>query len=140
MVTISTKKNISIEDVRGLYDSGDSALYNNNEQLLSNILSSDFCITAWSENTLVGIIRSGGDGNNKQYISEIVMHADHPSQGVGSRLLDTYLSETADVKKIYIVSHEYFRTSFSKTWLNYKGFNLIAENDDIIVYLLDREH
>lgn len=138
MVTISTAKDISLDDVTGLYGSGEHPIYKDFEQLHHNILNSDVCVTARLSDDLVGIIRSNGDGNNNQYISEIIMHADQPSQGIGSKLLDTYLLETNTVSKIYIVSHEHFRSSFSKTWLHYKGFKLISENEDIIVYLLDR--
>ena len=130
---------MSQDDVVELYTSGDTELYTDYDQLYSSILNSDYCISVIDDNQLIGIIRSSGDGNHNQYIAEIVMHAGHPTPGIGSKLLDAYLTEAADVSKIYILSHEYYRTSFSRTWLQYKGFKLIAENDNIILYLLDRE-
>ena len=139
MVAISTDKNISKDDIVALYTSGDEELYTDYDELYKSILNSDYCITIYDEDQLIGIIRSNGDGNMNQYISEIVMHAGCPAQGIGSKLLDAYLDAAADVSKIYILSHEHYRTSFSRTWLQYKGFKLIAENDNIILYLLDRE-
>ncbi len=139
MVIITAEKNMSQDDVVELYTSGDTELYTDYDQLYSSILNSDYCISVIDDNQLIGIIRSSGDGNHNQYIAEIVMHAGHPTPGIGSKLLDAYLTEAADVSKIYILSHEYYRTSFSRTWLQYKGFKLIAENDNIILYLLDRE-
>ena len=139
MVTISADKNISFDDIVELYTSGEEEIYNDYDELYQSILNSDYCITVRNEDQLVGIIRSNGDGNLNQYISEIVMHAGCPTQGIGSKLLDAYLEAASAVSKIYILSHQYYRTSFSKTWLQYKGFKLIAENDSIILYLLDRE-
>ncbi|CAD2081527.1 hypothetical protein GCM10007275_20910 [Jeotgalicoccus coquinae] len=139
MVTISTGKDMSLEDIVELYTSGDEGLYTDYDELYKSILNSDYCITARDQDRLVGIIRSNGDGNINQYIAEIVMHAGCPTQGIGSKLLDAYLDTAADVSKIYILSHGHYRTSFSKTWLQYKGFKLLAENDSIILYLLDRK-
>lgn len=139
MVIITAEKNMSQDDVVELYTSGDTELYTDYDQLYSSILNSDYCISVIDDNQLIGIIRSSGDGNHNQYIAEIVMHAGHPTPGIGSKLLDAYLTATSDVSKIYILSHEHYRTSFSRTWLQYKGFKLIAENDNIILYLLDRE-
>lgn len=139
MVVISTDKNISKDDIVALYTSGDEELYTDYDELYKNVLNSDYCITIYDEDQLIGIIRSNGDGNMNQYIAEIIIHAGCPTQGIGSKLLDAYLEATADVSKIYILSHGYYRTSFSRTWLQYKGFKLIAENDNIILYLLDRE-
>lgn len=139
MVTITAEKNMSQDDVVELYTSGDTELYTDYDQLYSSILNSDYCISVFDDEQLIGIIRSNGDGNHNQYIAEIVMHAGHPTHGIGSKLLDAYLTAAADVRKIYILSHEHYRTSFSRTWLQYKGFKLIAENDNIILYLLDRE-
>ncbi len=130
---------MSQDDIVELYTSGDTELYRDYDKLYSNILKSDYCISVTHDEQLVGIIRSSGDGNHNQYIAEIVMHAGHPTSGIGSKLLDAYLKATEDVSKIYILSHEHYRTSFSRTWLQYKGFKLIAENDNIILYLLDRE-
>lgn len=139
MVTITAEKNMSQDDVVELYTSGNTELYTDYNQLYSSILNSDYCISVFNDEQLIGIIRSNGDGNHNQYIAEIVMHAGHPASGIGSKLLDAYLTAAADVRKIYILSHEHYRTSFSRTWLQYKGFKLIAENDNIILYLLDRE-
>lgn len=138
MVTITTEKNMSFDDIVDLYTSGDTELYTDYNQLYQSILNSDYCITVRDGKQLVGIIRSSGDGNINQYIAEIVLHAGHPTPGIGSKLLDAYLTAAAEVSKIYILSHEHYRTTFSKTWLQYKGFRLIAENGDIIVYMLDR--
>lgn len=139
MVTITAEKNMSQDDVIELYTSGDTELYTDYDQLYSSILNSDYCISVIDDDQLIGLIRSSGDGNHNQYIAEIVMHAGYPTHGIGSKLLDAYLKAAADVRKIYILSHEHYRTSFSRTWLQYKGFKLIAENDNIILYLLDRE-
>lgn len=139
MVIISNEKNMSLDDVVELYTSGDEELYTDYDELYQSILGSDYCITVRDDDRLVGIIRSSGDGNLNQYIAEIVMHAGYPTHGIGSKLLDTYLNETADVSKIYILSHTHYRTSFAKTWLQYKGFKLLAETESIILYLLDRE-
>lgn len=139
MITITTEKNMSEDDIVELYTSGNTELYRDYKQLYSNILNSDYCISVLHNEQLIGIIRSNGDGIHNQYIAEIVMHAGHPTSGLGSKLLDAYLTATKNVSKIYILSHEYYRTSFSRTWLQYKGFKLIAENDNIILYLLDRE-
>lgn len=140
MLKITTEKNMSLDDVIELYTSGDTELYKDYEMLYSSILNSDYCVSVIHDEKLVGIIRSSGDSNHNQYIAEIVMHAGHPTSGIGSKLLDAYLTATENVHKIYILSHEHYRTSFSRTWLQYKGFKLIAENDSIILYLLDRNN
>lgn len=138
MVIITSEKNLSLKDVVGLYTSGDKELYTDYEQLHENILKSDYLFTIRTNDELIGIIRSSGDGNNNQYISEVILHGSYPTPGLGSQLLNSYLKATENVSKIYILSHEYYRTSFSKTWLQYKGFQVIAENESVIVYLLDR--
>lgn len=138
MDTISTDKLITLDDVRELYTSGGGDLYSDYNKLRTDIINSDFVITLRQKGKLVALMRSNGDGTNNQYISEIILHAALPNQGFGSKLIDKYLECTHEVSKIYILSHVYYRTTFSKTWLQYKGFNIIAENENIIVYLYDR--
>lgn len=138
MVNITSGKNLSLDDVIELYTSGERELYTDYERLYENILKSDHLITVRDDGNLIGIIRSSGDGDNNQYISEVILHGSYPTPGLGSKLLDAYLKATENISKIYILSHEYYRTSFSKTWLLYKGFKIIAENENVIVYLLDR--
>lgn len=139
MLEISTEKLLTLEDIETLYASGDEKLYHDYDLLLENILVSDYLITLRQDDEICGLIRSNGDGCNTQYISEIVMKANMPHQGFGSKLLDAYLDATSNVNKIYVVSHDYYRTNFSKTWLQYKGFKILADNDGVIVYLLDRK-
>lgn len=139
MVTITSERNLSLDNIINLYTSGDKELYTDYERLHKNVLNSDYLFTVLKDGELIGIIRSNGDGDNNQYISEIILHGGHSTHGLGSKLLNSYLIATENVSKIYILSHEYYRTSFSKTWLQYKGFKVITENDNVIVYLLDRD-
>lgn len=139
MVIITSERNLSLDNVINLYTSGEKELYADYERLRTSILNSDYLFTIFQDDELIGIIRSNGDSDNNQYISEIVLHGQHRTPGLGSMLLEAYLKATENVNKIYILSHEYFRSTFSKTWLQYKGFKVITENDNVIVYLLDRE-
>lgn len=138
MVNITSDNNLSLDNIIELYTSGEKELYTDYERLYENILKSDYLITIRDDGELIGLIRSSGDGNNNQFISELILHGSYPTHGLGSKLLDAYLKKTENISKIYILSHEHYRTSFSKTWLLYKGFKIIADNETIIVYLLDR--
>src|SRR5699024_12713749 len=117
---------------------GETKYHHNYNKFDQSILNHEYCITGRDGKQHVGIIHSSGDGNINHYIAEIVLHAGHPTPRIGSKQLEAYLTAAAEVSKIYILSHAHYRTTFSKTWLQYKGFRLIAENGDIIVYMLDR--
>ncbi|MFD2831487.1 GNAT family N-acetyltransferase [Corticicoccus populi] len=98
------------------------------------VTSSDYCVTAWDNDSLIGMIRSSGDQNYLQVITDFLVHDDYQSQGISSRLIRTYFSLTPDVREYLLVSKSRFQNTYMITWLEHKGFLLRSKEDGMYIF------
>ena len=73
-----------------LYNSVQWAHADEPESLHKAVSQSGWVVTAWHEDTLVGLARVLTDGVFVAYFQEMLVHPDYQHQGVGKELLDHY--------------------------------------------------
>ena len=124
------------DDINALYLSkGYSSYEDRLNQLYDAILASDYVITAWDDEKLTGIIRSSGDMKFSQYISDLLVHPEYKSKGLASKLMNEFIHTVTDVEEIYLMMASNTENKFTKNWLVYNGFEIIADTDQQTIYL-----
>lgn len=140
MLKLRKDRSFNSNDINGLYLSkGYSSYENRLDALFDAVLSSDHVITAWDEARMVGIIRSSGDQNFTQYISDLIVHPEYKTRGLASKLMNTYINEVSEVDEIFLMMDAAPGNSFTRNWLIYKGFEIIAETGKQTIYLMKKD-
>lgn len=135
MIRISTDRDIPKASLLDFYKSKKIEKYEDHyEDLYIAIKNSDYIVTAWDEDKLVGVIRSSGDYKFTQYVNNFLIHDDYNSKGIGSRMLDAYLEEASEVMDLYIISGRKITKAFTINWFKHKGFQQIMTRDDFHVF------
>ncbi|WP_020006820.1 GNAT family N-acetyltransferase [Salinicoccus albus] len=129
-------KEMTPDDINALYLSkGYSSYEGKLDQLYDAILASDYVITAWDDERLTGIIRSSGDMKFSQHISDLLVHPEYKSKGLASKLMNEFIHTVTDVEEIYLMMASNTKNKFTKNWLVYNGFEIIADTDQQTIYL-----
>ncbi|GAB3058716.1 GNAT family N-acetyltransferase [Salinicoccus sesuvii] len=134
-MNISREKNIAYSDIEHLYmSSGDTPYENKLGALYEAVVHSDHLVTAWDGPLLVGLIRSSGDMQFTQVISDFLVHPEHRTKGIASKLMNAYIEDTSQVEKIYLFMDD-LSSAFTRNWLLHKGFDLIKDSENLCIYL-----
>lgn len=135
MLNMSRDKSIAYSDIEYLYmSSGDTQYENKLDALYEAVVHSDHLVTAWDDTVLVGLIRSSGDMQFTQTISDFLVHPEHRTKGIASKLMNAYIEDTAQVEKIYLFMDD-ISSAFTRNWLLHKGFKLIKDDAELCIYL-----
>ncbi|MCC4723245.1 GNAT family N-acetyltransferase [Salinicoccus sp. RF5] len=134
MIELSTGRDIGYDDIEQLYRSKGHTSYDKRmDALFEAVMASDYLVTAWDSGQLIGLIRSSGDLMFTQYVADFVIHPDHQSKGVASKLMDAYLEAADDVEKVYLMMQGP-TSAFTRNWLIHKGFETRG-SDPSSIYL-----
>ncbi|MCG1010698.1 GNAT family N-acetyltransferase [Salinicoccus sp. ID82-1] len=136
MLNMSRDRDIAYSDIKQLYmGSGDTPYENRLDALHEAIIRSDYLVTAWDGEMLVGLLRSSGDMQFTQVIADFLVHPEHHTKGIASKLMNAYIKDTADVEKIYLFMDDGLASAFTRNWLVHKGFRIIKDGEDLCIYL-----
>ncbi len=136
---LSMDKNLPRDAVKKFYDKKGIEKYEGRfDELYEAVIGSDYVVTAWDGNKLIGILRSAGDHIFSQYINNFLIDEDYNGKGIGSKMLDAYLEAAEDVTDIYILTGRKITKSFTINWFEYKGFKQVKTTDDLQIF--KREH
>lgn len=134
MIELSTGRDIGYDDIEQLYRSKGHTSYDKRmDALFEAVMACDYIVTAWDSGQLIGLIRSSGDLMFTQYVADFVIHPDHQSKGVASKLMDAYLEAADDVEKVYLMMQGP-TSAFTRNWLIHKGFETRG-GDPSAIYL-----
>ncbi|WP_017549482.1 GNAT family N-acetyltransferase [Salinicoccus carnicancri] len=140
MLELRKDRSFTSKDINSLYMSkGYSSYENRLDALYEAAVTSDYIVTAWDGAQMAGIIRSSGDLNFTQYISDLIVHPEYKSMGLASKLMDAYINEVSGVEEIYLMMDTAPKNSFTKNWLAYKGFEVLAETDKQTIYMMGKD-
>lgn len=130
------KSNIipEVDSLKYLYTETRISEYDNIASLHTAIQDSDYCFTAWDEDLLIGTIRSSGDSKYMQFITDFTVHEEYNTKGVASKLINTYLEATKDIKEYFLISKNTLKGTYMINWLEHKGFFLTSKTNDIQIF------
>lgn len=132
---LSMDKNLPKMALKEFYDKKAIEKYDGHfDELYHAVRNSDYIVTAWEEDKIIGIIRSAGDHIFSQYITNFLIDEEYSSKGIGSKMLDAYLEEAEEVMDVYIITGRKITKSFTLNWFNYKGFHQVVAKDDLQMF------
>lgn len=76
------------------------------EKLQRAIEQSLLVITAWHEQTLIGLIRGIGDGETILYVQDLLLLPEYQNQGIGKELVDRLLAVYPEVRQKVLMTDE----------------------------------
>jgi ribosomal protein S18 acetylase RimI-like enzyme len=106
---IKYKENVKIDtpSLQSLYDNVLWTSYTKDmPRLVEAFKSSLKVITAWEDDTLVGLIRVVGDGQTIIYIQDILILESYQNQGIGSHLIEKVLTIYQDVRQKVLLTND----------------------------------
>jgi len=124
------KSGLAESDILNLYQKVGWTVYTNDPQKLMRALeNSRDVITAWQDETLVGLIRTVGDGETIIYIQDILVLPEYHRDRIGSVLLKKVLEKYPDVRqKVLLTDETYITRQFyqANNFTNAEELNLLC--------------
>lgn len=87
-ITLSDKRDIPIEAILTLYRANGWSAADKPQALYQALLNAHALITAWDQETLVGLGNALSDGYLMVYYPHLLVHPDYQGKGIGSRIVD----------------------------------------------------
>ena len=112
MVTFSEQRDITLEQILPLYQANGWSSAQKPQALHQALLNSHGLVSAWDDNTLIGIGNAISDGFLVVYYPHLLVHPTHQGQGIGKRIMEI-------LKQRYQAMHMHM---------------LVADNDAIAFY------
>ncbi len=101
------QKLLAQKDLLALYASVKWTAYTADpEKLMRALQQSLLVISAWDNDTLVGLIRSVGDGETILYIQDLLVLPTYQNQGIGLQLMQQMLQAFPDVRQKVLLTDE----------------------------------
>jgi GNAT superfamily N-acetyltransferase len=63
-------------------------------------------VTAWNDESLIGLARVVGDGVSVIYLQDVLVHPDHARSGIGTRLVDAVFEPYVDVRQHVLLTDD----------------------------------
>ena len=128
-VVISSKDQITNEEVIALYKANEWSSANKPEQLLAALRNSHSLVTARIDNQLVGLANAISDGYLVVYYPHMLVHPDFQGQGIGRKIMIALQSKYKDF-------HQQMLTADGKAIDFYKsvGFERAGETEPMWIY------
>lgn len=106
-ITYQHTKELNLTDVLSLYNDANWTAYTKDpENLMNAIRSSMLVISAWHNNTLVGLIRLIGDGHTIVYIQDILVLKAYKKNKIGSELVTQALDTYKNIRQIVLLTDD----------------------------------
>jgi len=98
-------KDLKDSDLRPLYQSAGWTSYTEKfEDLSVLITNSREVISAWDNSTLVGLVRTVGDGLSIQYIQDLLVLPEYQSRGIGSELMKKVMAASTHIRQFVLIT------------------------------------
>lgn len=106
-INFSIEKHIDKEQLEQLYNDAEWYAYTNDLELLQQAVNQSlYVLTAWEEDTLVGLIRVVGDGLTIIYIQDILVLKEYQNQGIATEMLQQVLTKYENVRQKVLLTDE----------------------------------
>ena len=98
-------KNYKEQEILNLYPSvGWTAYTDNPASRMAGFENSLLTLAAYEGDTLLGVIRTVGDGQTIVYIQDILVLSEHQRQGISTALVQTVLDRFREVRQIILTT------------------------------------
>ena len=98
-------KNYNEQEILNLYSSvGWTAYTDDPMSLKAGFQNSLLTLAAYEGNTLLGVIRTVGDGQTIVYIQDILVLPEHQRRGIGTALVQAVLERFREVRQIMLTT------------------------------------
>lgn len=118
---IKRTKIFNEKDLQELFSSVNWKSAGNPEKLINAFKNSSNVISAWEEDSLIGIIRSMDDGCWSANIDCLVVHKNFQKKGIATKLLSELLEDLKNVEYINVCPDDKSMNDFYSKF----GFNFI---------------
>lgn len=106
-INYSNEKYIDKERLESLYNDVEWYAYTDDLELLQQAVNQSlYVLTAWEEDTLVGLIRVVGDGLTIIYIQDILVLKEYQNQGIATEMLQHVLTKYDNVRQKVLLTDE----------------------------------
>ena len=129
-IELRTGINIPIAQLFGLYDSVNWIAYTNEENrkdLDKAIRNSDYLVSAWDGEKLVGLARALSDDVSIFYLQDILVRPEHQGQGIGKQLLQKCLQRYQHVRSKILLTEDEERQRIFYEKLGYRDIRDLRE-------------
>ena len=128
-ITLSTTKEISIEQILPIYEANEWSSAEKPEELYKALMNSHNLVSAWEGDTLVGLANAISDGYLVVYYPHILVHPEHQGKGIGRLLVE-------ELMKLYEGFHMQSLTAKSNAVDFYLklGFDKAKETESMWIY------
>lgn len=94
-------------EMLALYESVGWTAYTKEPQVLrAGFEGSLFCLAAYEEDQLVGLLRAVGDGQTVVLLQDILVRPDRQRQGVGTKLVRAALDRCGTVRQVQLITDD----------------------------------
>ena len=104
-IRYETSKAISDKDLRPLYNSVGWVSYTEAIDDLNDLIqNSQLVISAWSNQRLVGLVRTIGDGLSIQYVQDLLVHPEFQKQQIGTTLFEEVKKQSSHIRQFLLIT------------------------------------
>lgn len=131
MITYKTDKTFNQNKLKTLYESVEWVAYTSDFDKLSKAVENSlYVMSAWDDDSLVGLIRAVGDQETILYIQDILVKPEYQNQGIASHLLNECLDTYKHVRQKVLLTDN---TTKNKSFY-FKNKFIKCDNDLVVFY------
>lgn len=106
-ISYKTAKNISADQLHVLYTDANWTAYTKDmDNLVKAVQHSLEVITAWHEDSLIGLIRVVGDGHTILYVQDILIKKAYKRNGIGKEMVQRVLANYPNIRQIVLMTDD----------------------------------
>ena len=103
MINYKENNVIEVDELKALYDSVGWSAYTDHPEIMQQLLpGAQSYISAWDGESLIGLIRTVGDGCYMLYIQDLLIHPDYQRKGIGTVLIKKILEDAKGLRQILL--------------------------------------
>lgn len=119
-ITYTVDHDIPVAELTSLYNSVGWTGYTDHPEKMEKILQGSlYHLSAWDDQTLVGLIRTVGDDASVLFIQDILVHPDYQRKQIGSTLVQSVLERFAHIRQTVLLTDNTEKTEAFYTSLGF---------------------
>jgi len=130
MIQYKETKLIDDKDLRQLYESQSWKSYLDKFDDLSILLQNcQIVYSAWDNETLVGLVRTVGDGVSIQYVQDLLVLPKYQKLGIGGELMKHVFKKSEHIRQLVLITDAGVDTEYVRNWYEKQGLVQLEKAD-----------